>query len=133
MREYFQMAKKGTPNNGHGAQAAEAVFESNFEREVYATLTAAGLNVVPQYESCGYRIDFVVTRGDRFVAVEVDGPQHFDAQGNYVPRDVERTLRLMRGGWHIERISCYEWERGLPARKEFTERIVNAIEDVKFL
>ncbi|MEW6237007.1 MAG: AAA domain-containing protein [Candidatus Omnitrophota bacterium] len=123
MREYFQTAKDGSSHNGNNILKIESSFESNFEREVYETLVANKLNVVPQYESCGYRIDFVVTRRDRFVAVEVDGPQHFDAKGNYVPRDVERTLRLMRGGWQIERISCYEWERGLPARKEFVERI----------
>ncbi len=103
-------------------------FDSKFEKQVYETLVAERFNVQSQYESCGYFIDFVVTQGERFIAVEVDGPQHFDSQGRYVPRDVERSLRLMRGGWHIERISCYEWDKGLSARQQFVHRIRTALE-----
>jgi very-short-patch-repair endonuclease len=124
IREYYEHATgvhSASPSN------KEPDFGSNFERQVYETLIAEKLNVHSQYESCGYFIDFVITKGDRFIALEVDGPQHFDDQGNYVPRDVERSLRLTRGGWHIERISCYEWEKGLPARREFVARIMDAL------
>lgn len=125
LREYYEQVQ--------GLSAKETLtskprFDSNFEREVYDTLIAEKLNIHSQYESCGYKIDFVVTKGNKFIAVEVDGPHHFDGQGKYVPRDIERSLRLTRGGWHIERISCYDWEKGLPARRDFVQRIMLALD-----
>lgn len=97
------------------------------ESEVYQELIAAKYKVIPQYKSCGYRIDFAVIQNGKFIAVEADEPMHFDEFGNYVKRDVERALRLMRAGWHIERISYVEWEKGAEARKQFIERVHNAL------
>lgn len=83
--------------------------------------------MILQYKSCGYRIDFAVIQNGTFIAVEADVPIHFDEFGNYVKRDVEHALRLMRAGWHIERISYVEWEKGAEARRQFIGRVHNTL------
>ncbi len=124
LRQYHELATGEARPTPVGI---EDLFDSHFERQVHSELVAAGFLVEQQYESCGYRIDFVVHRGGRFVAVEADGPRHFDALGKPVPGDIDRALRLMRGGWRIERISWLEWESGPDARRNFVERIRAAL------
>jgi hypothetical protein len=65
-------------------------FDSDFERQVAEALRARGLRVISQYPSCGYSIDLVVTDGTNSLAVECDGPSHFDPEGKYVSDDVSR-------------------------------------------
>jgi hypothetical protein len=65
-------------------------FDSDFERQVAEALRARGLRVISQYPSCGYSIDLVVTDGTNSLAVECDGPSHFDPEGKYVSDDVPR-------------------------------------------
>jgi len=86
-------------------------FESDFERQVAEALRDAGYRVISQYPSAGYRIDLVVTNGHVSVAVECDGPTHFQADGTYTTEDVQRHLVLSRAGWEIYRIPYHSWIR----------------------
>jgi len=86
-------------------------FESDFERQVAEALRDAGYRVISQYPSAGYHIDLVVTNGHVSVAVECDGPTHFQADGTYTTEDVQRHLVLSRAGWQIYRIPYHSWIR----------------------
>ena len=74
--------------------------ESNFEREFFDRLSAAGYAVTPQVGSIGYRIDIVVEgeTGAR-LAVELDGDRfHQDWAKDYA-----RQRNLERVGWRFWR------------------------------
>ncbi len=113
----------------HGVVDDVAACDSGLEREVYEELISAGYKVIPQFKTCGYRLDFAVSKGDRFIAVEVDGPHHFDDHGQLSEGDIERALRLMRAGWKIERISFYDWEKGIDAQIAFLDRVEVALKE----
>lgn len=84
-------------------------FDSNFEREVAEALRVAGYRVISQYPSAGYSIDLVATNGRDSLAIECDGPTHFQADGTYTTEDVQRHLVLRRAGWEIYRIPYHSW------------------------
>ena len=79
------------------------------EQDVYVALSGLGLKVNYQFESCGYKIDFVVSDGRDCLAIEYDGPQHFNENGTYVDEDIQRHLTLKRAGWDIYRIPYDKW------------------------
>ena len=79
------------------------------EQDVYIALSGLGLKVNYQFESCGYKIDFVVSDGRDCLAIEYDGPQHFNENGTYVDEDIQRHLTLKRAGWDIYRIPYDKW------------------------
>ena len=60
--------------------AGEAVFHSDFERDLYTMLARVDdLMVVPQWPTRGKSIDLVITdREGRRLAVEADGAQHHE-------------------------------------------------------
>ena len=80
------------------------------EQDVFSALTDLGLNVNYQFDSCGYKIDFVVSDGRDCLAIEYDGPQHFNQDGTYVDEDIQRHLTLKRAGWDIYRIPYDKWQ-----------------------
>jgi very-short-patch-repair endonuclease len=72
--------------------------ESDFEREVYDRLNAAGYRVLPQVAAGGYRIDLVVEgAGGRRLAVECDGDQYHGP--DVWMEDLQRQRTLERAGW----------------------------------
>ncbi len=92
-------------------------FDSFFEEEVYYFL----LNNFPpekyllqnQVESCGFKIDFVLTEieTNKKVAIECDGPTHFESEESeiYVQSDIERQAILESAGWTFARIPYSLW------------------------
>jgi very-short-patch-repair endonuclease len=92
-------------------------FDSNFEQEVHAMLTAAvrrkTFRVDNQVQSCGFRIDLVLTNTatGEALAIECDGPTHFssESEDSYVESDIERQLALEAAGWNFERIRYSDW------------------------
>jgi very-short-patch-repair endonuclease len=72
--------------------------ESDFEREMFDTLTIAGYCVQPQVQVGSYRIDMVVNgHEDRRLAVECDGDKfHGPEQWTH---DIARQRVLERAGW----------------------------------
>ncbi|MFQ5873257.1 MAG: AAA domain-containing protein [Dehalococcoidia bacterium] len=84
-------------------------FHSDFERQVAEALREAGYRVISQYPSAGYYIDLAVTNGHQSLAVECDGPTHFQADGTYTTEDIQRHIVLSRAGWQIYRIPYHSW------------------------
>lgn len=87
------------------------VFESKFEEQVAQALEREGLKVWPQYEAAGFSIDLAVGNGKNWIAVECDGPTHFDMKQGQNFNDVWRQSILERAGWKFVRISYRDWER----------------------
>jgi very-short-patch-repair endonuclease len=94
-------------------------FDSYFEEEFYNLLRVKlnrGYKIQNQVESCGFKIDFVISNintGKR-IAVECDGPCHFkdeidEAYGIYIESDEERQRVLEASGWKFFRIKYSDW------------------------
>ena len=83
-----------------------------FELDVLDKLTAAGLDVLPQYGCSGYRIDFAVRHPlepRRFaLAVEADGASYHSSP-TARDRDRLRQDHLERLGWRFCRIWSTDW------------------------
>jgi len=105
-------------------------FDSKFEEEFYrfirANLPSKEYLIQNQVESCGFRIDFVITnvRTGRRIAVECDGPTHFQKEldeeiGVYVENDIERQQILESAGWEFYRIKYSDW-----IDKNFNRKII---------
>lgn len=87
------------------------IFDSKFEEQVAQALERSGMRVWPQYQAAGFSIDLVVGDGKNWMAVECDGPTHFDMKERQNFYDVWRQGILERAGWRFIRISHREWER----------------------
>jgi len=70
----------------------------------------------------------VVGDGEDFIAVECDGPSHYDLDTKQNYHDVWRQKILERAGWRFARISYYEWEN---AREKCIERITSNLAKLK--
>jgi len=91
-------------------------FDSGFEEEFYhfvKTNLSKEFIVQNQVESCGFKIDFVITeiKSSRRLAIECDGPTHFEDEVSdiYVSSDIERQSILERAGWNFYRIAYSDW------------------------
>lgn len=85
-------------------------FDSYFEQDVAETLIKLGFSVWPQYESAGFFIDLVVGDGKNYIAVECDGPTHFELEEKQNYKDIWRQEILQRAGWRFIRIPYRSWE-----------------------
>lgn len=104
----------------------EDVYDSKFEREVADALRNAGLQVWPQFEAAGFKIDLVVGNDDRYIAVECDGPSHFDAEERIPYKDSWRQGILERAGWEFVRIPYRDWNND---KQACIETVMESIED----
>ncbi len=108
-------------------------FDSYFEEEFYYLLKkklGRGYTIQNQVESCGFKIDFVITnlKNGNQLAIECDGPTHFkdnidEAYGIYVESDIQRQQVLESAGWDFFRVGYSEWIEG----EENKEKIINNI------
>lgn len=76
--------------------------ESPFEEAVIKRLVDAGYAVTPQVRVGNYRIDIVVTSGQKEVAIECDGDRFHGV--DQIPADMARQAILERAGWRFIRI-----------------------------
>lgn len=66
-------------------------------------LLAAKEDVVPQYEICGYFVDFALP--DEKIAIEVDSKHRYNTRGELrLRKDIRRQVALERAGWRIIRV-----------------------------
>lgn len=83
-------------------EIAKTKFDSIFEEEIFIALTNNGYNVIPQYESNGFKIDLVVEAIDGKLAVECDGERYHGRE--QFEADFRRQAILERAGWEFYRI-----------------------------
>jgi len=98
-------------------------WDSEFEKEVQSEIEKHGLKVYPQFRTCGFRIDLVVTDNQgKVLAVECDGWEiHYDEYGRLRGEDIERQQILERAGWKVVRITSRDFYRN---RKKTIEQII---------
>lgn len=112
-------------------------FDSYFEEEFYNLARMnfkRGFKIQNQVESCGFKIDFVIsnTSNGRCIAVECDGPTHFrdeidEAYGIYVENDEERQRVLETARWEFYRIKYSDWINENFDRKGISREILNLL------
>jgi len=94
---------------------AEQQFDSNFEDQVFSylakKLNANNYALETQTESLGFKIDLTVHHNGKKLAIECDGPTHFEGGDGqvYVQSDWERQGALEAAGWNFYRISYFDW------------------------
>ncbi len=94
-------------------------FDSYFEEEFFNLLQVnlrRGYKIQNQVESCGFKIDFVVsnTKTGKRIAIECDGPCHFKDEIDelcdiHIESDEERQRVLEAAGWDFLRIKYADW------------------------
>jgi very-short-patch-repair endonuclease len=109
--EYIE--KNGVISRRHNK--ADQQFDSNFENQVYSyiakKLDANNFALETQTESLGFKIDMTVHHNGKKLAIECDGPTHFEGGDGqvYVQNDWERQGALEAAGWNFYRISYFDW------------------------
>ncbi len=108
---------------------AEGVFDSEWERILYAAMKARGLSPVPQYDIAGRRLDFALFgRGDLKLDVEVDGrAYHQNADGSRKLSDLWRDHQLKSLGWRVRRFWVDELSRDMESCLDLIERDLSSV------
>lgn len=111
--------------------ASDQHFDSQFEEDVFAYLAknlgAGEYTLGTQVESLGFKIDLVVYGGGKKLALEMDGPSHFEGGGGqvYVQDDWDRQCALETAGWNFYRISYFDWINDREAEKTALSSYIN--------
>ncbi len=114
IKKYLEYVEKyGVVSRRH--IKSEQQFDSEFENHVYTYLAkkldANDYTIETQTESLGFKIDMTVHHSGRKLAIECDGPTHFEGGDGqvYVQSDWERQGALEVAGWNFYRISYFDW------------------------
>jgi very-short-patch-repair endonuclease len=114
IKKYLEYVdKSGTISRRHNK--SEQRFDSHFEEELFNYLSkeldADEYTLETQSESLGFKIDLVVYQAGKKLAIECDGPTHFEGGDGqvYVQNDWERQGALEIAGWNFYRISYFDW------------------------
>jgi very-short-patch-repair endonuclease len=117
IRKYLEYIEKHGEINFYSIKLKP--FDSYFEEELCNLLLhnlKKGYRIQNQVESCGFKIDFVIsnTKNGKKLAIECDGPTHFQDEldeeyGIYVESDEERQRILESAGWTFYRIKYSDW------------------------
>jgi len=99
--------------------------DTEFEAQVAKALERRGVTVLPQYPSCGFRIDLVAKHGGNQVAIECDGEiWHLDEHGHLRLEDLQRQEILERAQWRVLRIPYRKWRQDPNAQ---IDRVIEAL------
>jgi very-short-patch-repair endonuclease len=110
LKNYIEYASSGGTTLFHGELTNEPM--NDFEADVYETLAAQGIGLVPQLGSSKFRIDLAAchpARPGKFVlAIECDGATY---HSSYTARDRDRLRQqqLENIGWKFHRIWSTDW------------------------
>ena len=114
IKRYLEYVEtNGIVNRRHNK--SEQQFDSNFEEKVFNYLAkelhADEYTLETQVESLGFKIDLVVCHNGKKLAIEMDGPTHFERGDGqvYVKDDWDRQGALETAGWNFYRISYFDW------------------------
>lgn len=135
IKKYLEYIDKyGVVSRRHSK--SEQHFDSNFEDQVYSCLAekldANNYALETQTESLGFKIDLTVHHNGKKLAIECDGPTHFEGGGGqvYVQSDWERQGVLEVAGWNFYRISYFDWISDQSGEeKALTDYIIQYFED----
>lgn len=111
--------------------ASDQHFDSQFEEDVFAYLAkdidASEYTLDTQVESLGFKIDLVVYKGGKKLALEMDGPSHFEGGDGqvYVRDDWDRQCALETAGWNFYRISYFDWVNDRETEKAALSSYIN--------
>jgi very-short-patch-repair endonuclease len=116
LRDYLEYAhSRGTELN---ASAYEKPALNPFEIDVRDQLTRAGIPLIAQHGSSGFRIDFAAKHPDRpgefVLAIECDGAS-YHSSATARDRDRLRQEQLERLSWRFHRIWSTDWFRNRDA------------------
>jgi very-short-patch-repair endonuclease len=110
LRLYLQYAASQGKNLGEAGHSGVPL--NPFEADIYDTLTAKGIPLLPQWGVSRYRIDLVAQhpqKPGRFVlAIECDGASYHSAPTTR-DRDRLRQQQLEALGWRFHRIWSIDW------------------------
>lgn len=83
---------------------------SELEKMFYNKLLEKNINVIPQYQICGYSLDFaLITKKGNKLDIEIDGKNyHKKWNGDILNADRIREQRLYEDNWTIMRFWAYE-------------------------
>ena len=135
IKKYLEYAKE------NGEVAFDSLdlkpFDSYFEEDFYRTVKTGlgkGYKIQNQIESCGFKIDFVIsnTNTGKRIAIECDGACHFkdeidEAYGIHIESDEQRQRVLESAGWRFCRIKYADWIDEKFDKKTVTETIIGLI------
>lgn len=115
IKKYLQYVENhGLVKRRH--EKSEQQFDSKFEEQGFSFL-AKNLNqeeytMKTQVESLGFKIDLAIYKSGKKLAIEFDGPTHFEGGDGqvYVKEDWEREAALEVAGWTFYRVSFFDWE-----------------------
>lgn len=109
LRSFLKFAESGGRELDNDAPAHPM---NPFEVSIFERLTQAGLDVIPQYGTSGFRIDFAIPHpaadGRMLLAIEADGAMYHSATSAR-DRDRLRQQVLEAQGWIIHRIWSTDW------------------------
>ena len=91
-------------------EAVREQSESPFEEGVASALVARGYRVEQQVPAGAYRLDMVVSCGDKKIVIECDG-ERWHSSETQIRQDMERQTILERIGWRFIRIRGSEYFR----------------------
>lgn len=109
-------------------ETAYGLTESPFEEEVYEELVSLlpKESIHPQYKVGGYRLDFLLTVGDKRIALECDGKAYHQSEEAFV-EDMQRQKILEGYGYIFYRIWSTSWftnkEKEVLKLKRFLEQL----------
>jgi very-short-patch-repair endonuclease len=110
LRSYLQYSESGGQILADGE--AQPVPLNDFEQDIFDSLSAQGMKLVPQVGASGYRIDMAAVHpekpGEYVLAIECDGASYHSAP-TARDRDRLRQQQLERLGWRFHRIWSTDW------------------------
>ncbi|MEI8377413.1 MAG: AAA domain-containing protein [bacterium] len=84
----------------------ENIYNNIFEKEVAKACKKEGYNVMTGFDTAGYKIDIVISEGDKKLGIECDG---LEDEGQRPTNQIKKQFILERCGWKILRVSAREW------------------------
>lgn len=106
----------GAISRRHGKK--DQLFDSKFEENVFSYLAKVldpdAYTLETQVGCLGFKIDLVIYSKGKKLAIEMDGPTHFEGGDGqvYVKDDWDRQGALETAGWDFYRISYFDWIEG---------------------
>jgi superfamily I DNA/RNA helicase/very-short-patch-repair endonuclease len=127
LRSYLEYIKEysASANNETNSKFDVKSYNNSLEKEVAELCIEEGLEVITGFESAGFRLDLVVSDGEKQILIECDG------QEDKITKPVKKVWKqavLERCGWKIIRITAREWYYSKNACLEKIRRNLTEIE-----